>query len=154
MAAAIPTMAAGSVQAAIGTAVAGLGGYVGECATTRSPDDIGKLCSKFVTQKGNLQAYLVGRTFSEFSEWVFVEQTANGWAAIAVVPYDGSAPGIQVPWPGGVDMAVDDALVAHVDAEEEIREVPQERHKAQDEINPDIHQHAAQLAGRQAEPHR
>ncbi len=73
--------------------------YAGDCAATESPRDIGKVCSKFIAQRGALRAYLVGRTFSEFSAWVFVEQTRDGWIPLGTAPLDFAAPVLVVPWP-------------------------------------------------------
>jgi hypothetical protein len=73
--------------------------YAGDCAATESPRDIGKVCSKYIAQRGSLRAYLIGRTFSEFSSWVFVEQKRDGWVAVATTPLDFAAPSLIVPWP-------------------------------------------------------
>ncbi|HTE87307.1 MAG TPA: hypothetical protein VK821_21570 [Dehalococcoidia bacterium] len=73
--------------------------YSGDCAAAISPEDLGKLCSKFVAQNGTLRAYLVGRTFSEFSQWVFIQQSADGWRPVIAAPFDGTALAPQIPWP-------------------------------------------------------
>ena len=73
--------------------------YAGDCAATRSPDDIGKICSKLVDERGTLRAYLIGRTFSEFSTWVFVEQSATGWSVVGTSPLDFFAAAVAIPWP-------------------------------------------------------
>jgi len=87
-----------SAEAAVAVAVAvPATGYAGDCAATVSPNDLGKVCSKLVAQQGNVQAYLVGRAFSEFTEWVFVEQVSTGWYPLSTSPYNDSAQAI--PWP-------------------------------------------------------
>jgi hypothetical protein len=73
--------------------------YANDCATTRSPDDLGALCSKFVAQQGTVQAYLTGRTFSEFRDWVFVEQTPDGWQLLGTAPYEDAVTPPVIPWP-------------------------------------------------------
>lgn len=73
--------------------------YAGDCAATESPRDIGKVCSKYIAQRGSMRAYLIGRTFSEFSSWVFVEQKRDGWVVVATTPLDFAAPSLVVPWP-------------------------------------------------------
>jgi hypothetical protein len=78
---------------------AGGGVYAGDCAATRSPQDIGKTCSKLIEERGGQRAYLVGRTFSEFSTWVFVEQTGTGWQSRGTAPLDFSSTSIEIPWP-------------------------------------------------------
>jgi hypothetical protein len=99
-AATFPTPPAPTAEAAVALAAAGSGsGYAGDCAATRSPDDIGKACSKSVAQRGNARAYLIGRTFSEFSAWVFVQQNAAGWQLIGTQHFDGSMSSPTVPWP-------------------------------------------------------
>ena len=87
-------------EAAAGLALAAYGNiFAGECTATRSPEDIGKLCSKFVARCGNVRAYVAGRTFSEFSLWVFVRQTPDGWYPAGTLPLDQSATSLTVPWP-------------------------------------------------------
>jgi hypothetical protein len=73
--------------------------YAGDCAGASSPQDIGKACSKFVSERGTMRAYLTGRAFSEFSAWVFVEQTGGGWRLVSTAPLDSSAMTMSVPWP-------------------------------------------------------
>jgi hypothetical protein len=73
--------------------------YAGTCVTTGSPADIGKVCSTFVAQRGSQQAYLVGRTFSEFNAWVFVLQAADGWRTLGTAPFDATAAPANIPWP-------------------------------------------------------
>jgi hypothetical protein len=86
----------GAVQEAV-TAVNAV--YAGDCANTTSPANLGQFCSKFVDQRGSFRAYLAGRTFSEFNDWVFVQQTTGGWVPVGTQPFDESAsPGV-VPWP-------------------------------------------------------
>lgn len=73
--------------------------YAGDCAATRSPQDVGKVCSKLVEERGAQRAYLTGRTFSEFNTWVFVEQTPSGWRFAGDAPLDFFATSIEIPWP-------------------------------------------------------
>jgi hypothetical protein len=73
--------------------------YAGDCATTMSPANLGQICSKFIDQRGSVRAYLAGRTFSEYSVWVFVQQTARGWEPDGIEVTDDSAPPDNVPWP-------------------------------------------------------
>jgi hypothetical protein len=75
--------------------------YAGDCATTQSPADVGKVCSRFIAVQGSLRAYWLGRTFSEFQTWAFVEQDASGWEPVGTVPLDPQATGDDVPWPAG-----------------------------------------------------
>lgn len=87
-------------EEAVCAVVAAMDGvYAGDCAATVSPRDIGKVCSKFIAQRGALRAYLIGRTFSEFSTWVFVERQPAGWVALTTVPLDFASPVLVVPWP-------------------------------------------------------
>ena len=73
--------------------------YAGECAATRSPEDVGKVCSKLVEERGGARAYLIGRTFSEFTTWVFVEQSTAGWRVSGTTALDFFATSIEIPWP-------------------------------------------------------
>ena len=94
------TTVVASADEAVRGAVAQLGGvYAGDCAATRSPDDAGKICSKLIDQKGDQRAYLIGRTFSEFSTWTFVQQSTSGWRVTATTPLDFTDMSDAVPWP-------------------------------------------------------
>ncbi len=73
--------------------------YAGDCSTTTSPASLGQVCATFMAQRGDLQAYLAGRTFAEFSVWVFVQRTAQGWIPLSVLPVAEDASPRDVPWP-------------------------------------------------------
>ncbi len=75
------------------------GAYAGDCAATRSPEDVGKVCSKLVEEQGGARAYLIGRTFSEFNTWVFVQQNTAGWRLNGAAPLDFHSTNIEIPWP-------------------------------------------------------
>jgi hypothetical protein len=95
--------AAPTAEAAVGLVVAGFGtAYAGDCAATRSPDDIGKACSKFVAEQAGVRAYLAGRTFSEYRVWIFVQQNAAGWQLVDTQSLDESASSPTIPWPSHV----------------------------------------------------
>ena len=81
---------------------AGGGVYAGDCGETVSPRDLGKVCSRLIEEKAGARAYLVGRTFSEFSTWVFVAPVSpDGWRVAASVPLDFFGPP-EPPWPQGM----------------------------------------------------
>jgi hypothetical protein len=87
-------------EAAVGTFVQSSGGiYAGPCEQTRSPEDIGKICSRFIEERNGVQAFLTGRTFSEFSTWVFVTQEAAVWTVIGSAPLDFFDTTMTIPWP-------------------------------------------------------
>jgi hypothetical protein len=87
-------------EAAIGTFVVSNGDhYAGLCEQSRSPEDIGKVCSKLIEQRGELQAHLIGRTFSEFSTWVFVTPRDGGWAVLGTEDLDFHDMTGSIPWP-------------------------------------------------------
>jgi len=93
-------LVAATPQAAIAQLVESNGGqYAGACEQTRSPDDIGKMCSRFVDDRGAVQAYLIGRTFSEFSTWVFLQQRDGGWSVLATAQLDFNDVTMKIPWP-------------------------------------------------------
>lgn len=73
--------------------------FAGACESTRSPEDIGKVCARLIDERDGLQAYLIGRTFSEFSTWVFVGQQDGGWAVVATTPLDFHDMTMTIPWP-------------------------------------------------------
>src|SRR5690348_3570870 len=45
--------------------------FAGPCEQTRSPRDVGQVCERFIEQRASdgMRAYLIGRTFSEFTTW-------------------------------------------------------------------------------------
>ncbi|MGD9890757.1 MAG: hypothetical protein AB7R89_03960 [Dehalococcoidia bacterium] len=73
--------------------------YAGLCEQTRSPDDIGKVCSKLIEQREDLQAHLIGRTFSEFSTWIFVTPRDSGWTVLGTEALDFHDMTGSIPWP-------------------------------------------------------
>ena len=75
------------------------GTFAGPCAQTRSPDDIGKICAGFVDERDNRRAYLLGRTFSEFTTWVFLSEDGRGWTVLASAPLDFHDTTMVIPWP-------------------------------------------------------
>jgi hypothetical protein len=96
-----PSEAAQSTpQDAVATFVRSSGGiYAGPCEQTRSPEDIGKVCSRYIDTRDGMQAFLIGRTFSEFSTWVFVRQDADGWSVAGSAPLDFNDTSMTIPWP-------------------------------------------------------
>ena len=92
--------AAATPEAALVAFVVLAGGvFAGPCAQTRSPDDIGKVCAGFVDERDHLRAYLLGRTFSEFTTWVFLDEDGRGWAVVASAPLDFHDMTMAIPWP-------------------------------------------------------
>lgn len=73
--------------------------YAGDCATTRSPQDIGALCSRLVAERDGMRAYLLGRTFSEFGWWLFIAQEGAAWHAMSTAPLDVLDLSGTIPWP-------------------------------------------------------
>ncbi len=73
--------------------------FAGPCSGTRSPDDMGKVCSRFVAERAGVRAYVIGRTFSEFDRWVFVAESDGGWAVAGQAPLDFTSTSIEPPWP-------------------------------------------------------
>ena len=91
-----------SAETAVAEAVQQEGGarFAGDCSAT-TPDNRGQVCSKHVADQGAISAYLVGLAFSEYTRWVFVQQTASGWVPLSAAPFDDSAMSVAVPWPAG-----------------------------------------------------
>lgn len=75
--------------------------YAGDCTNTTSPQDLGKTCSKFVAARGAMSAYVAGRTFSEFTAWLFIEQTPAGWQVVGTASVDFQTAPAVIPWPAG-----------------------------------------------------
>jgi hypothetical protein len=73
--------------------------YAGLCEQTRSPEDIGKVCSRPIETRDGVQAHLIGRTFSEFSTWVFVAERDGGFTVLETEPLDFHDTSGYIPWP-------------------------------------------------------
>jgi hypothetical protein len=75
--------------------------FAGPCDQTRSPRDVGQVCERFVEARASdgMRAYLIGRTFSEFTTWVFVAVRGGQWMVVSDLPLDDSAIALVVPWP-------------------------------------------------------
>jgi hypothetical protein len=73
--------------------------YAGVCEAARSPGDFGALCSRFVATHGDVRAYLLGHTFSEFDTWLFIERGPNGWRFLRTESLGLSGSLSDVPWP-------------------------------------------------------
>jgi hypothetical protein len=92
--------AAESAEQAVAAAIVADGArYAGNCADTVSPRDIGAVCSRLVEQRGSVRAYLVGRTFSEFSTWLFVVGDGERWQVLGQAPLRFHSDAIEIPWP-------------------------------------------------------
>jgi hypothetical protein len=73
------------------------GEYAGDCSTTTVEEDVGKVCSSFYGGSGPQLVYLVGTTFSEFGEWLLLEQQADGtWLVTDTRP---AGTDMESPWP-------------------------------------------------------
>ena len=73
--------------------------YAGDCAATVSPRDIGKVCSRLVEERDGMRAYLIGRTFSEFTTWVFVGSTDTAFTVVSEAPLCFECLSMEIPWP-------------------------------------------------------
>ena len=92
--------AADAGEDAVRAAVEATGGrYAGDCSQTVSPRDIGAVCSKLAGEQGGTRAFMVGRAFSEFSSWLFLEQTPSGWRLTAELPLSLESDTGEIPWP-------------------------------------------------------
>lgn len=96
----VQTTAAATAEEAVQQHLQGRGLlYAGACDATRSPQDIGKVCSRYIEAQAGVRAYMVGRTFSEFDTWLFADQAAGGWTVVASVPLDFHDMTGMIPWP-------------------------------------------------------
>jgi hypothetical protein len=71
--------------------------YAGDCSAVSVEEDVGKICSNFYGGSGPQLVYLVGLTFSEFGDWVLVEQQGDGSWLVADSAPIGEA--LEPPWP-------------------------------------------------------
>lgn len=93
-------LAADSPEQAVAAAVGARGAlYAGDCTQMVSPRDIGKVCSRWVEERGGVRAYLLGRTFSEFTTWLFVARSSDGWQVVGEAPLRFESASLAIPWP-------------------------------------------------------
>jgi hypothetical protein len=96
-----PRMAASPEEAVAGF-VAMLGSdFAGSCAETRSPQDLGTMCAGLMAEReqDGLRAYLIGRTFSEYTTWVFVLPNQGLWVVVTALPLDFTSLDPAITWP-------------------------------------------------------
>lgn len=71
--------------------------YAGDCSTTTPQEDVGKVCSSFYGGSGLQLVYAVGLTFSEFGDWLLVEQQDDeSWLVVDSAPVGEE---MEPPWP-------------------------------------------------------
>jgi hypothetical protein len=83
------------------------GEYAGPCADADPTADVGKVCSAYLGERESIHAFVIGPTFSEGTEWVFVEQQGDSWRVVEakrITPESAAVPGI--PWPLAVGAEV------------------------------------------------
>lgn len=73
--------------------------YAGNCTQAKSPQDLGKMCSALVSERSNVAAFMLGRTFSEFTLWVFAEKIGDAWHVTWLYPMRLDESTDNIPWP-------------------------------------------------------
>jgi hypothetical protein len=104
-----PTPDLGTGQAAAIAAYVQSNGstYAGDCAETTVEEDAGSVCSISRGEREGIHAYVLGLSFSEGSDWLFLEEAGGAWRVVDVTPItpeSASVPGI--PWPLAVGAEV------------------------------------------------
>ena len=83
--------------------------FVADCSLANPTNDVNKVCAAARGQRGNQRAYAIGQTFSEFFQWVILEERSGQWTVVSTSPINADTAGIPgVPWPlrTGVDLVV------------------------------------------------
>ncbi len=94
--------------------------YAGDCSSTVVEEDAGKVCSSFHGGSGSQLVFIVGLTFSEYTDWLLVEQQGDEtWLVVDSAPVLGDAadpPWSVVPDPSvvGYDLP-EDAIAAYLE---------------------------------------
>jgi hypothetical protein len=94
--------ASGPAEQALGQYVESMLGkaYVEDCSKADAQRDAGKICSVFRGERGNTRAYALGPTFSEGTQWAFLQERGNQWSVVYSQPITRENAGIPgVPWP-------------------------------------------------------
>lgn len=97
-----PPLGSGPAEQALGNWVQTTLGksYLEDCTKATVERDTGKTCSVFRGERGNMRAYVLGTTFSEATQWAFVQERNGQWNVIQaqpITPETAAIPG--VPWP-------------------------------------------------------
>ena len=83
--------------------------FVEDCTRADVAVDVNKVCASFRGERDQQRAYVLGLTFSEFTEWVILEKQGSEWkvASTSALNADTAAiPGIPWPLRTGVDVVV------------------------------------------------
>jgi len=74
--------------------------YAGDCSATDVERDVGSICSTRRGERDGVQAFVLGQTFSETTQWVMLEQQGGSWRVVDSVPITPENAGIPgIPWP-------------------------------------------------------
>jgi len=74
--------------------------YLEDCTKADAGRDAGKICSVFRGEREAMRAYILGITFSEFTQWAFVENRGGQWSVVSTTPITGDNAGVPgIPWP-------------------------------------------------------
>ncbi len=83
--------------------------FVADCSKADVSRDAGKVCAAFRGDRGNQRAYVIGPTFSEFSQWVILEEKSGQYTVVSITNLNADTAAVPgVPWPlrTGVDVVV------------------------------------------------
>jgi hypothetical protein len=75
--------------------------FVPDCSRADVAADVNKICAAQRGERNNQRAYVIGPTFSEFTQWVFVEDRGNGvWVVVGNQPMTSETNAVPgIPWP-------------------------------------------------------
>ena len=82
---------------------------VEDCTKADVAKDVGKICAAFRGERGQQRAYVVGLTFSEFTDWVILENSGSAWNVVStlkITPDNAAVRGIPWPLRTGVEVVV------------------------------------------------
>ena len=109
--AASPTPNTASPEASLGNYIEETLGetFLEDCSRAVVEEVAGKICSIFRGERGDLRAYILGRTFSEPFQWAILEKQGTDWRVIhtPAIRFDtAGVPGIPWPLTSGTDVVV------------------------------------------------
>lgn len=81
-------------------------GFVSNCDDAQRPNDVGKQCTRFHSERDGRLAYVLGPTFSESTRLFILEQANGVWKIIHEETFSGNLS--TIPWPlqVGADVVV------------------------------------------------
>lgn len=82
-------------------------GFVADCDDARRPEDVGKQCARFRSERDGMVAYELGPVFSEYTRLMILKRVGDTWTLAHMEERDPNQPPVPgIPWPLEVGASV------------------------------------------------